>query len=66
MKQLAHSIDQETSRPCPASVRDASMDVKAVAKFGYHHSEAAKYFTLGHSAELPLAQTKTIQWTTLI
>jgi hypothetical protein len=51
MKQPAQSIDQEMSRPCPASVQDASMAVKAAAKFGYHHLEVEKYFTLDHSEE---------------
>jgi hypothetical protein len=51
MKQPEQSIDQEMSHPCPASVQDASMAVKADAKFGYQPLEAEKYFTLDHSEE---------------
>jgi hypothetical protein len=51
MSQPAHSIDQEMSLPCPASAQDASMDVEAVAKFGYRHLEAVKYFTLDPSGK---------------
>jgi hypothetical protein len=51
MKQPVHSIDQETLHPCQASAQDASMDVEAVAKSGYQHSEDVKYFTQAHSVE---------------
>ena len=51
MSQPTHLIDQEMYRPCPAYVQDASMDVKVVVKFGYHHLEDAKYFTLDPSGE---------------
>jgi hypothetical protein len=51
MNQPVHLTDQEMSRPFPASAQDASMDVKAVAKSGYQHSEDVKYFTLDPSAE---------------
>ena len=51
MNQPVHSIVQKMSLPCPASVQDASMDVEGAAKFGYHHLEGVKYFTLDRSEE---------------
>jgi hypothetical protein len=44
--QLLLSIDLRALFPCLDSAQDVSMDAEAVAKFGYHHLEDARFFTL--------------------
>ena len=51
MKQLEPLIDQKTLRPCQAYVQGAWMAVKVAVKFGYHHLEVVRYFTLDPSEE---------------
>jgi len=47
--QPAPSIDPRTLPQCREYVQDALMDAKAVAKSGYHHSEAVRFSTLDPS-----------------